>query len=227
MYYFLAAIFFISILLFLVTIIAVILKLRFWENNKFNLSLILISWFSLYLIFIIFFTGPTEAEIYHGKKNLNYYLPWKSGDKRFVAQGIRSFGSHRGLHTFAWDFVMPIGTSILAAREGRVIEIVDQLDGIGPKSNYIYIEQPDKTVACYAHIKKNGALVKVGDYVKRGQEIAKSGMVGQTFFPHLHFYVLNQEMTLSMPISFRDISIGVPLAGKFYTSQNELVKKTF
>jgi murein DD-endopeptidase MepM/ murein hydrolase activator NlpD len=72
----------------------------------------------------------------------------------------------------------------------------------------------------YAHISLNGALVKVGDLVKQGQPIALSGMVGQTVFPHVHFYVMYKERTLSIPITFADVPGGVPLAGHFYTSEN-------
>lgn len=115
---------------------------------------------------------------------------------------------------------MPNGTEILAARSGRVLKIDDGFDGIGLNSNLIEIEHEDGQRSGYAHIRHRGALVKVGDLVQQGQPIALSGMVGQTIFPHVHFYVLNKEGTSSIPISFSDVVNGVPIAGHFYTSKN-------
>lgn len=116
---------------------------------------------------------------------------------------------------------MPIGTEILAARSGVITEIEDSLDGIGLRSNFILIQHEDGTFANYAHIRYHGSAVKVGDIVKQGQVIAYSGMVGQTINPHLHFNVFNSTKTDSIPISFSEVPSGVPLAGRFYTSEND------
>jgi murein DD-endopeptidase MepM/ murein hydrolase activator NlpD len=137
-----------------------------------------------------------------------------------VAQGNRSFASHRDGHLRAWDFWMPVGTEVLAAREGQVIEIEDSLDGIGLLSNFITIMHDDGTRATYAHIRRGGAAVRIGTRVRQGQLIATSGMVGQTIFPHLHFVVLNHEGTASIPISLAEVPGGVPLAGHWYRSEN-------
>ena len=166
------------------------------------------------------YTGPEDLNQYPPRIGSPYKLPWAAGVTRFVAQGNRSFTSHRGTHRFAWDFVMPNGTQILAARAGRIIEVKDAWDGIGLNSNFISLEHEDGQRSVYVHIRFNGALVKEGDLVKQGQPIAFSGMVGQTIFPHVHFYVMNKEGTLSIPIAFVDVPEGVPLAGHFYTSEN-------
>jgi hypothetical protein len=47
-------------------------------------------------------------------------------------------------------------------------------------------------------------------------------MVGQTIFPHVHFAVFNKEGSASLPISFNDVSGGIPLAGHFYVSGNSM-----
>jgi len=179
-------------------------------------------WFVCYAVFILFFTGPEDISLYPPKETSHYHLPWKAGVSRFVAQGNRSFTSHRGFHQYAWDFVMPNGTEILAARAGQVVEIEDSFDGIGFKANYVIIRHEDGERSGYAHIRHSGSLVKLGDFVKQGQPIALSGMVGQTLFPHVHFYVANKDGSSSIPISFAEVAGGIPLAGHFYTSQNEL-----
>lgn len=115
---------------------------------------------------------------------------------------------------------MPNGTEILAARDGKVVEIIDTANGIGLVSNFISIEHEDGARSTYAHIQKGGARVKIGDSVRQGQVIALSGMVGQTIFPHVHFYVVGKN-GLALPVSFQDVEDGVPLAGHTYTSQNQ------
>lgn len=217
----LAAIFFTSLLLCLIFIFCSIFKPSFWQKYHFKVNIFYTVWFLSYFLFILFFTGPEDPSQYPPQAESPYKLPWAGGVTRFVAQGNRSFISHRGTHRFAWDFVMPNGAQILAARGGQVNEINDKWDGIGINSNFISVEHEDGQRSLYAHIRRNGALVKVGDLVKQGQPIALSGMVGQTAFPHVHFYVMNKEATSSVPISFSDVQGGLPLAGRFYTSQND------
>lgn len=219
-YQILMILFFFTFLLFILVFTSIIFKVSLWTKNLFFFKSLSIFWFILYGLFFIFLTGPENLSLYPAPEKSLYLLPWKKGVTRFVAQGNRSFVSHRGFHKYAWDFVMPVGTKILASRSGVVTEIEDGFDGIGRAANYIIITHKDKTHGAYAHIKFKGSIVKIGDFVKQGEPIAYSGMVGQTIFPHLHFYVINKEGTSSIPVSFKDVPKGVPLAGKFYTSKN-------
>ncbi len=204
----------------LVLTLCFIFKPSIWRQNTRRIKIFCLLWFIPYFIFIWFFTGPENLLVYPPGARSPYKLPWKAGVSRFVAQGNRSFTSHRGFHFYAWDFVMPIGTEVLAARDGKVAKVQDSFDGIGLDSNVVEVTHEDGERSAYAHIRHNGALVKVGDLVRQGQPIALSGMVGQAPGPHLHFLVINKEGTSSIPISFNDVPGGVPLAGRFYTSGN-------
>lgn len=219
MYIILAAIFFTTLLVGLYLIIG-LFRSRLAKNRWRKMVMGYAVWLALYSLFILFGTGPIGERI-SSPASSPYKLPWKAGVTRFVSQGNRSFTSHRGSHLYAWDFWMPIGTEVLAAREGTVIKIEQSFNGIGLHSNFIIIEHDDKTRAMYAHIKKNGAVIRIGKRVVQGELIAYSGMVGQTINPHLHFVVLNADETASLPITFSDVkAAGVPLAGHFYTSGN-------
>ncbi|MFN4329574.1 MAG: M23 family metallopeptidase [Limnobacter sp.] len=88
----------------------------------------------------------------------------------------------RSLHE-GIDFIAPIGTPILAAAAGVVIEA-----SFHPAyGNMVEIEHDNKTVTRYAHASR--LLVKKGDIVRNGQNIALVGNTGRSTGPHLHFEV--------------------------------------
>lgn len=122
-----------------------------------------------------------------------YTLPYPKGVSHLLIQGYNSKLSHRG--RIMLDFKMDKGSSISAARAGVVVRVVDSFSKGGfnkkylGKANGVTIRHNDGSQALYAHIQKLGALVKVGDTVQTGQLIAKSGSVGYSAFPHLHFVV--------------------------------------
>jgi len=138
----------------------------------------------------------------HNKKDFdaafNYYLPFEKGASFTVGQGYEGEMSHQ--EKFAIDFNMPIGTVITAARGGIVVQVIDENEKNCPSqecekyNNVLLVYHSDGTFAKYAHIQKNGALVEVGDEVEIGQPIAKSGNVGWSTGPHLHFEVYLQGL---------------------------------
>lgn len=145
--------------------------------------------------------------------NYIYDLPFETGKSYTLIQGYGGKFSHNNEQNYySYDFRMPIGQTITAAREGVVIAVVEgyRLGGIRPKmrnkSNYIYIEHPDNTIAIYSHLKYNGAIVNVGDHVQKGQNIAYSGNTGYTDTPHLHFSVVKVKKggkMQSLPIKIK------------------------
>lgn len=122
-----------------------------------------------------------------------YDLPYEEGTAQCMIQGYFSHFSHK--ERAALDFKMKKGTKICAAREGVVIRIKEDGDRGGlnrkyrPFGNYVMIEHADGSRAGYWHLQKDGALVNVGDTVKKGQVIALSGKTGYAALPHLHFFV--------------------------------------
>ena len=122
-----------------------------------------------------------------------YALPYDTGKTFRVIQGYFSRCTHK--ERAALDFNMKKGTRILAAREGVVIRVKEDGTRGGlkkkyrPHGNNIVIEHPDGSRAGYWHLQHNGAVVNVGDTVKKGQLIAYSGKTGYALVPHLHFLV--------------------------------------
>lgn len=209
-----------SLLFVLTVLFSAFLLLNFSGKYSKRIRAFGIAWFLSYAVFVLFFTGPENLSRYPEPDSSPYKLPWAAGISRFVAQGNRSFTTHRDLHLYAWDFAMPVGTPVIASRDGVVVHVEVNHDGFQPLANYILIQHADGDQTGYAHLKKNGSLVKVGDHVLQGQSIGFSGRVGIALFPHLHFYATTGGGKTAKPISFREVSGGVPFAGHFYTSEN-------
>jgi len=122
-----------------------------------------------------------------------YDLPFGQGRAYYCVQGYFSMFTHR--ERAALDFKMKQGSHVCAAREGVVVRVKE--DGLrgGMRSKYrkegnnIVIEHADGSRAGYWHLQNMGALVNVGDTVRKGQVIGLSGNTGMTSFPHLHFIV--------------------------------------
>jgi len=173
---------------------------------------------------VLFFslTGPQDLSQFPPPEESPYLLPWPKDTDRFCVQGVRGVVSHRGASQFAYDFYMPVGSDICAARAGKVVKVVQHNDGNGYHwpNNLIYIDHGDGTRACYAHIKKDGSYVKEGDTITQRQVIAASGNVGNSAMPHLHFHIQNKKTWHTIPITFHDVKKdkGVPRMFKWYIS---------
>lgn len=92
--------------------------------------------------------------------------------------GQRGASFHDGI-----DIAAPEGSAIRAVEQGEVI-YSDQLRGYG---NIVIIRHEGGIVSVYAHNQTN--LVREGQRVARGEEIAKVGSTGRVTGPHLHFEI--------------------------------------
>jgi len=98
---------------------------------------------------------------------------------------ITSYGAGAGGRSSdGVDIAVPQGTSVRAAENGIVIYAGDGLKGFG---NTVLVRHENDLVTVYGHT--SDIRVKRGDKVKRGQEIALSGMSGDADRPKLHFEV--------------------------------------
>ncbi|MDQ3617589.1 MAG: M23 family metallopeptidase [Pseudomonadota bacterium] len=142
--------------------------------------------------------------------NVDYRLPLRQAKSR-IDQGYGGRFSHTDAQNrYAIDFAAEIGTPVLAARDGVVMQVESNfeqaglsLESYGGRANFVRILHDDGTMALYAHLKPEGVLARVGKRVRTGQQIGLSGNTGFTTGPHLHFALqVNRGMRLES-IPFR------------------------
>jgi murein DD-endopeptidase MepM/ murein hydrolase activator NlpD len=103
--------------------------------------------------------------------------------------------AHMGKLRNSIDFIVDEETLVLAAQDGVVIFVKDSSNIGGPNpvywvhTNFIVIMHSNGEYSRYDHLSYNSSKVMVGQRVRVGQEIAKVGMTGFTYLPHLHFQV--------------------------------------
>lgn len=108
------------------------------------------------------------------------------GKMRWPVRGrvVSSYGSSGGSKNDGIDISVPEGTPVKAAENGVVIYAGDGLKEFG---NTVLVRHENGLVTVYGHASE--LKVSRGQTVKRGQEIAVSGMSGSAKTPKLHFEV--------------------------------------
>ena len=103
--------------------------------------------------------------------------------------------THKDELRYAYDFLLPIGTPVLAARAGEVVAAVDWFGRGGrskehkAKANYVALRHAPGLYSRYYHLAKASVRVRVGQRVEAGELIGCSGNSGFSSAPHLHFDV--------------------------------------
>lgn len=112
----------------------------------------------------------TKAKKYIGR------LKWPARGRLSSKFGRRWTSFHEGV-----DVAAPSGTPIYAAHSGTVVYSGNGLRGYGN----LVVVKTDYLSTVYAHNRRN--LVRVGERVRRGEQIAEVGSTGKSTGPHLHF----------------------------------------
>jgi murein DD-endopeptidase MepM/ murein hydrolase activator NlpD len=132
---------------------------------------------------------------------------------------------HQGWADQAFEFGMPAGSAVRAARAGEVARVVDGFAPEGGKElrgnpNAVWILHEDGTGALYLHLAP-GIPVRPGQKVEAGQELGRSATPGYSDVPLLHFTVIRVDSggaPHSVEIRFDDGSAAgvVPTVGHDY-----------
>ena len=143
-------------------------------------------------------------------RDVEYAYPLPSAPLRIQQAWGGGFSHQDAENRHAVDFAAPEGTPVVAARDGIVLQAEAGFLEAGPdedpdlrreRANFVRILHEDGTMALYAHLQPGGVLARVGQQVRRGQAIGRSGNTGLSTAPHLHFVLqANRGMRLeSLP----------------------------
>jgi len=103
------------------------------------------------------------------------------GYRKAPVQGATT--NHSGI-----DIAVPVGTPVKAIADGKVVAANGGMRGYG---NGVFIDHgiinEKHVISEYGHLSEFS--VKVGDKIKQGQIIAKSGNSGTSSGPHLHLTI--------------------------------------
>jgi len=166
-----------------------------------------------YLFNYTYYVGRMDAA---PDSEVLYRYPFPDGQAHAITQayGGRLTSHDNKQNRYAVDFDMPVGTPVLAAREGMVVDVLLKYRSGGEdpsfldQANIVTIVHDDGTLAEYAHLSPGPALVARGQRVEAGQLIGYSGNTGYSTGPHLHFVVSRPEVDhgkvirLSLPVAF-------------------------
>lgn len=163
----------------------------------------------------------------HKDTETGLYLPFDTSQQDVVIpQGFdgpyshfdiwKKYGTRRTDLTYAVDFRLPFGSVVKATRDGVVTAITncwdDFYEGDDPKignhirTNFLIVTNNEPRIDIYAHLSRNGILVKEGQRVQQGQPLAYTGRSGWVGYPHLHYHVqeTREGVQRTLPISFQD-----------------------
>lgn len=151
---------------------------------------------------------PVETPL----EDLVLYPPFPAGQSYPVSQGFNGDKTHNSPDSqYAIDIVMPVGTTILAARAGVVMDVEQDFNRAGTnteqfadKANHVRILHDDGSMTLYAHLDLASVSVRPGARVRSGQPIARSGNTGFSSGPHLHFALQQNTgmQMISLPFQF-------------------------
>jgi murein DD-endopeptidase MepM/ murein hydrolase activator NlpD len=100
-------------------------------------------------------------------------------------QVVTEFGPMaKGQHNDGVNILAPRGTPVKAAENGVVAYVGNELKGFG---NLLLIKHADGWMTAYAH--NDQLMVRKGEAVRKGQQIATVGSTGNVTQPQLHFEI--------------------------------------
>ncbi len=122
--------------------------------------------------------GSVDAYLPGNTGKFNGYI-WPAKGMLTSGYGYRWGRLHKGI-----DIAAPVGTPVVAAADGVIISAGWNSGGYG---NMVEIRHPDGSVTLYAH--NSRIVVREGQQVTQGQQIADMGSTGYSTGPHSHFEV--------------------------------------
>jgi len=187
-----------------------------------------------------------------GGNDIKINLPFTG--KWNVYQEFDGEWTHKGKWKYAYDFVIkkdgksyqndglfledyyafgkpvaaPVNGYVIALRDDLPDNFIGNVDRVNNWGNYIIIKSDYGYYVEISHLMQNSLNVKVGDYVKTGEIVAKCGNSGYSPEPHIHIQVQKYGVLGSetVPFKFIDFIKGDRLYYYSLPKKNEDIEST-
>ncbi len=171
--------------------------------------------------------GPTKRQNYHAvapdQRHAYDLVVWRFG------------ATHRGIGTQNADY-WAWGKEVLAPTAGVVVQATDGVRDNRPRvqvenrkdpaGNHVVLDLGNGEYALLAHMQKGSVRIRVGERVRSGDVLGRTGNSGNSSEPHLHFHVQDRPglfgRARGFPVSFvgyradgRRVARGTPVQGQF------------
>ncbi|MCB9990212.1 MAG: M23 family metallopeptidase [Rhodospirillales bacterium] len=184
------------------------------------------------------FTQPVDCRLGTDCWIVNYVDtdPSENNARDFTC-GPLTYDAHHGTDFGIADQVtMEIGTDILAAADGTILRVRDEIEDKMPTEderkkmleenrgcgNGVFIDHGNGWQTIYCHMKQGSVVVKPGQKVKAGTPLGEIGQSGIAEFPHLHFGVFFENSTID-PFTGLDDSKGCGNTGTSMWQDDEAI----
>ena len=146
---------------------------------------------------------------------LNGHSPNEGNAVDFVRLGANG-RTHRGGSGAPLADYAGFGSAVLAPADGRIVEVADGYADNPPGTNgdyanHVVIDVGGGRFVSMAHVQQGSVSVRVGDIVRRGQQLAAVGNNGHSSEPHLHMQVQDSPAGMdadrTYPMVFRNAHI--------------------
>ena len=131
-------------------------------------------------------------------------------------------------YAFGKPVVAPVNGYVVALRDDLVDNFIGNVDRTNNWGNYIIIKSDYGYFVEISHLMQHSISVKVGDYVKIGDIIAKCGNSGYSPQPHIHIQVQKYGVLGSetIPFKFIDYIKGSKLYFYSLPQKDEIIAST-
>lgn len=131
----------------------------------------------------------------------------------------RSPQSHIGPYLHAMDVIVPVGTTVVSAQSGRIIEVVESHDQYGNDPRYeeslnhmtVEVDGGNGEFVQYCHVARGSVSQRglaAGSRIAMGQPIGLVGLNGWTTgIPHLHILVFQRDQRPENPFGFKSLAV--------------------
>ena len=145
---------------------------------------------------------------------INGHSPNESNSLDFHRMGANG-RTHTGGSGAPLSDYAGFGQPVLSPAEGQIVEVQNDFADTSPGTNGDYansvvLDIGDDRFVVMGHLEQGSVKVRVGDVVRRGQQLAAVGNTGHTNEPHLHFQIQDTPTGDAMrtyPIVFRNVHI--------------------